>query len=1303
MANAFGRDSPWHGGTEPPPTTSNIPFETTTQAETECAPRKLNRHPPKEKNDQESVIRLRTHRVQKNSSLLSQSFKTFVSPKVKSFRPQNVMSPPTVNKAVNVTPDKPAGPKLSSIGTKPKPNRFFNAKRKKVDDEPTQWTKTKLIEEVSKLWNDDESKNDQQCFDLSEQELRKELYAMVTSSKKHKKKDEVTMDIGGLLVDSTMEYDPMLNENSSDADIECLVKHDAILELANFIQMCGKRANMYQLHEKPIQELHEQLKLARDEHKQVNQVFPELKGEDATWFGPKGERRDRDYEPTDEVDQDSDDWWDDLITDEELNTLTKEKEETVQTTDSIKKTSEETAYLQHQHDGLVKKLMNEASKSKVLNVAQPDTTHTWTKDKLASTIIPLGHKLGKTIYYSVLMNQTKTNLRAKLATLQSMLKEKSEKESKSMSKEKTEKANKENQIKKENKNNIKKENKKEQLDPAKEPGSDGEFEWTDGIITQPDTGHKKEVEQEVEIVNGSAESRAKTNNSGKNSHTPKPKQGEGTNQNESLTEFKETTPDEIIEILDRFTMIAIIYKRMKDDVKPLDFMLTASVAELQTQLKYFRPLMGKNIIRVTAIDEEFHRKRDIEWGPQSEWGKAQKKHLENIPKNFDSTLVLPSETPKNDVTEPQVKHHATFASVDKEDRLHGTITSVQNTDVKGVDISLFTPTTPPDSNSINEPPSASQSSKNEVVLLIKKTFNVRVAYGLKHRGHHTPTDVKTFVKLLLSIDSNIKILPFQSQNDNTQDHDVITSEEDLPEEQGQLKKWAVDLEVSHNNKLHFGMRMSSTLTFAELRRHLFSWCTKTKSFVKFDNINSTKIFGVGWILGAHPSFHNRNTLKSVLFKDAPDLIEKVTIYPRRVWADSTAKTKRVISNAIVIDGCFFARHRIIQHVCSYKWSGSYHNATFIPFKLSENFTATHRQKAMQEQNVYLRDMWSKTVSVKNSTGLLKCKESGRNFSFITWLQLCEIHGKRILQSVEYIDNERIKILYHKDNEYHVCNMLTHMFPALEKQFGEEKASMLLGDKQEQMQQIKTKSMEHSYADIAAKSVMQRGNPQEDTVNAPPKIKFNSYYGKKTQSSAEIPGEGNRQAKKSTNESRVNTVSRVTPIKSPPPNISNEQRVEMNQMREAIKELKSSHSEQSKTINNLNERLKEAKDNPTNEKINPDSEYSDLQNEIQALWKSQDEKYVELSNTFDTKLETTKTEVLTVVEKNKESISDEISKLKEAQDAATKSIKEQQSVGSMTLLTAIDKLANSLNAKIDAINSNPPISPVEQGSRHGGNK
>ena len=99
-----------------------------------------------------------------------------------------------------------------------------------------------------------------------------------------------------------------------------------------------------------------------------------------------------------------------------------------------------------------------------------------------------------------------------------------------------------------------------------------------------------------------------------------------------------------------------------------------------------------------------------------------------------------------------------------------------------------------------------------------------------------------------------------------------------------------------------------------------------------------------------------------------------------------------------------------------------------------------------------------------------------------------------------------------------------MFLAIEKQFGEEKAVSLLGNKENQMEQIKTKCLEQSYADACAQNIMQRGNPQESIVNAPPKVNFNSNFSRKPSSSNQHRLSNNENQKN--NESRVSNENKV---------------------------------------------------------------------------------------------------------------------------------------------------------------------------------
>ena len=138
------------------------------------------------------------------------------------------------------------------------------------------------------------------------------------------------------------------------------------------------------------------------------------------------------------------------------------------------------------------------------------------------------------------------------------------------------------------------------------------------------------------------------------------------------------------------------------------------------------------------------------------------------------------------------------------------------------------------------------------------------------------------------------------------------------------------------------------------------------------------------------------------------------------------------------------------------------------------------------------------------------------------------------------------------NYLKICQMLTYLFPAIEDQFGQEVAEKLLGNKETQMKHIKTKNIEHTYSTTCAKSIMQRSNPQEDSVNQPPKVKFHSNFGSVTKQTSK-----EKENKNARNYSQVAGHTRVTPDP---------------EIKAAIKALQDKQEEQSQTIGDLNEQL-----------------------------------------------------------------------------------------------------------------------------------
>ena len=312
MVNPFGRGCPGPGGTKPPPLpivgsiqsddikTTNDP---TTGSQKQQFIEKSNKNLVFE-----NVTLVRKTTTNKPKSQCSQSGKTFVDV---TSEEENLlkMVPPIVSP--DKVDTKSTMTKLDSLVRK---STFFSSKRKKVDGDE-KWSRERIVRELNGLLTTEEF-NELRVQQKSENELRKHLYKVLSNTKKLKGNDEETMDVGNLLLDSTMTYVPILSEHSSDAEIEGLEKHDAILELANFIRKCGKRVNFHNLNDSTLQELHANIKIARDDHKRVKQVFPELSGIDSRWFGPRSERVDQDYEPSEYDEVDLDDAWADLSDDE---------------------------------------------------------------------------------------------------------------------------------------------------------------------------------------------------------------------------------------------------------------------------------------------------------------------------------------------------------------------------------------------------------------------------------------------------------------------------------------------------------------------------------------------------------------------------------------------------------------------------------------------------------------------------------------------------------------------------------------------------------------------------------------------------------------------------------------------------------------------------------------------------------------------------------------------------------------------------------------------------------------------------
>ena len=144
-------------------------------------------------------------------------------------------------------------------------------------------------------------------------------------------------------------------------------------------------------------------------------------------------------------------------------------------------------------------------------------------------------------------------------------------------------------------------------------------------------------------------------------------------------------------------------------------------------------------------------------------------------------------------------------------------------------------------------------------------FYARVALSPKSSSPHVPSIVTKFLKVLFSADVSFQVLPFDTDipiDDST----IITHPNQLPHEEQDFAQWIAGVMVNRTQQLMFSLRVSSSMTFRELKGTMDSWCKKNGCWLTFDHIQAPSIIRIGWIKGIHPRCHDRRRLQQFLIQ-----------------------------------------------------------------------------------------------------------------------------------------------------------------------------------------------------------------------------------------------------------------------------------------------------------------------------------------------------------------------------------------------------------------------------------------------------
>ena len=353
----------------------------------------------------------------------------------------------------------------------------------------------------------------------------------------------------------------------------------------------------------------------------------------------------------------------------------------------------------------------------------------------------------------------------------------------------------------------------------------------------------------------------------------------------------------------------------------------------------------------------------------------------------------------------------------------------------------------------------STSSKKDgecsVRELTKHYFFLRVKLSVNDVSTHIPAIVKKFIKVLREADPTFQILVFStSVRDNlNQDQHVITDEDQLPDDVDEMSKWVQGVEMDFDYKLNFSMRCSNSLPFKDLRAITRPWCKRFDCNYSYDNIVTANIFHAGWFKGLHPRYHDRDLLKSILAAQKPKLKDVINIYPRKLWI-STEEYRRKGGDqdpvtetlGLAIDGDARYKVDILKALYTIRWRDTeYPGATFVPFKATQGCTKKHQHRCFLAQNKYLTETYTKVIELVKNIPLVA--SDGGSVSIDVWLKGFRSRSVSIFQKVEVFDKKFVRVIYHKDHEFMVQEVLANLYLHMQTVFGDEVPRSVLGEEQ----------------------------------------------------------------------------------------------------------------------------------------------------------------------------------------------------------------------------------------------------------------
>ena len=343
--------------------------------------------------------------------------------------------------------------------------------------------------------------------------------------------------------------------------------------------------------------------------------------------------------------------------------------------------------------------------------------------------------------------------------------------------------------------------------------------------------------------------------------------------------------------------------------------------------------------------------------------------------------------------------------------------------------------------------------------------------------------VQMLFRVLRKADPTVLLLPYDGTTSQNQYIDV---EDNIPEEENELKKYISVAKRQYAKKFVFSMRISITETPVLVKNRIFDWCRGQHHYVDFKQIQSANVFAAGWLYRLHQNYYNRDHVREWMTRNNESLKHHIHLAPAKLFKETTegGQLKRILTRGIRVEVTFEKKEEIMQQLYKLKWQqGPYKDSLFIPFRSNEEYTEEMQVQFMKNQKNYIeQEVQQKVFRMKGADWEIRNLQNEQITTFRKWLRELTVNGIKVLSSVEIGDDHYVRMIYHPKYHRQIQHVYRHLYDTTKITFGEENTEKMFCLTQSPVKG-EVYVLEEEYAKTLQDAL--QSNPQQDETDYVP--------------------------------------------------------------------------------------------------------------------------------------------------------------------------------------------------------------------------